>query len=96
MTLLAIPARRAEVADLLRGDRDFDPRWLSAAKRARSLADTRAAMVEQLRAGGARDEVSVITGTGPLDGHRTQLEDALAHVLGHGPGLVVCVPGRLA
>ena len=88
--LLANPAKRAKILDLLNHCRDFDARYATA------LAST-TDIPALLRSRGAAQTCHVISDFREIDGREMPLDDAVAGADESGLGtLLCCVPGRLA
>lgn len=94
LQLLAGPRRRRNILDRFNHFLDFDPRYASLVPKELRTVDK---MAQLLTAHGAGKICHVITDSLDCDGQDLPLRDALAEVIAHDFGSVLCgLPGRLA
>ena len=94
LQLLAYPKRRRELLDRFNHNLDFDPKYAAVVPKELRTADK---MAHLLRTHGAGETCHVVADSLDADGHDLPLRDALAEVIAHDFGSVLCcLPSRLA
>lgn len=94
LQLLASPKRRREILDRFNHNLDFDPKYASVVPKELQTADK---LAHLLRARGAGETCHVIADSLDADGQDLPLRDAVAEVIAHNFGSVLCcLPERLA
>ena len=94
LQLLNSPKRRREILDRFNHNLDFDPKYAAIVPKELRTLDK---MAHLLRAHGAGEMCHVIADALDADGQDLPLREALAEVIAHDFGSVLCcIPGRLA
>ena len=94
LQILGSPKRRREILDRFNHNLDFDPKYVALVPKELRTADK---LTHLLRARGAGEICHVIADSLDADGQDLPLHDALAEVIAHDFGSVLCCrPGRLA
>ncbi len=94
LQLLASPKRRREILDRFNHNLDFDPKYASVVPKELWTVDQ---LAHLLKARGAGETCHVIADSLDCDDQDLPLRDALAEVIAHDFGSVLCcVPGQLA
>jgi len=94
LQFLASPKRRREILDRFNHVLDFDPKFATLVPKELRTADK---LIQLLGQRGAAETCHVMADTLDIDGEDSPLREALAEVIAHDFGSVLCcLPGRLA
>ena len=94
LQFLASPKRRREILDRFNHVLDFDPKFAALVPKELRTADK---LAQLLRRHGAPETCHVMADSLDIDGEDVPLRDALAEVIAHDFGSVLCcLPGSLA